>query len=68
MNAWKKDVASLMLSTDLRSLSEFSPGSRCLGSTAHRRTPTSLKRVRQEPSVNEQIRTINLNDLSARGA
>ena len=57
-----------MLFADLRSLSAFSPNSRCLGSTAHRRTPISLKRVRQEPSTNERIRTINLNELSASGS
>jgi len=68
VNAWKKDVASLMLFADLRSLSAFSPNSRCLGSTAHHRTPISLKRVRQEPSENGRIRTTNLNDIFARGS
>ena len=68
VNVWKKDVASLMLFADLLSLLAFSPGSRCLGSTAHRRTPISLKRVRQEPSANGRIRTNNLNDISARGS
>ena len=40
-NALNKDAASQMPCVGLRSLSAFSLGSMCLGSTAHRRIPIS---------------------------